>query len=916
VVIGRSDERRAIVAFLEGAEAGPVALVLEGEPGIGKTTLFLDAVEQAELRNVRALVARPAETESGLPFSVLADLFDPMLLDADGELPEPQMRSLRAALLRETISSPVDRSALCAGALALVRRSTRDRGLLVAIDDAQWIDPDSAGVIAFLIRRLTAEPVGALFARRSDPSSFLARDLEDAIGRLPGRSLALPPVSEEDIGSILIEQLGAAVPRAEIRQIHQLSAGNPFYALELARAIRRGDDRPTGMAIPIPRSLREDLVRQRLDFLSDDTRQVLVAAAALARPTTTLLKTIVGGDVDEALEPASRAGVVKVTTEAVTFTHPLFRSALYADTSRAERHRLHAAIAEIVRDPEERARHLGLSADGPDRVIAGSIEEGADHARERGALSSAADLYAHSVRLTPPEDLEGIARRSRAAGEVRSRIGDPVGGIGDVRRAVDLTGPGAARAAALESLGSLERESGRLVEARRHLEEALIGSGDDRTLRCRIHAALSRTLLEIGDLDGARTSGAQAAELAAGLDDPVASRADGAWLAVSLASGDLSPLEPIRSRWEGSDSRWDARVEVGLGRVLTWIGELEAARGILEDLQTAAIAHGDEIARRSILTDLADVDRRRGRWVEGLERITEADRIASDAGTPPSDPGLRIWMEAALGREVADADVDGEPPGSVDTSGLLEVRTLAAWGMLALSRGDPSEAHRYLAPACERFLSVGIQEPGWEPFHGDAVEAFLADGDHRSAEGLTAWLEDRADALDRTETRALADRCRGLVSAARGDREDADLRFRRAVDGHAIAGARYELARTLLVQGSWLRRTGRKRDARDALDRASTWFRELGAPLWADRAKAETMRIGGRRPSKGALTEAERRVARLAAAGRSNREIADTLVTSVRTVEGHLSSAYAKLGVRNRTELALFFDGEDAASRG
>ena len=909
VVIGRSDERRAIIAFLEGAKAGPIALVLEGEPGIGKTTLFLDAVAEAKGLNIRALVARPAETETDLPFSALTDLLDPTLPDAETELAEPQLRSLRAALLRETITSPVDRSALCAGALSVLRASASDQAVLIAIDDVQWIDRDSAAVIAFAIRRLTSEPIGLLVARRS--TSVLPRDLEEAIGRLGGRSLALAPLSEDDIGSILSEHLGAPLPRTEIRQIHQLSAGNPFYALELARAIRRGDDRPTGMSIPIPRGLREDLVRQRLGDLSDDTRKTLVTAAALARPTTTLLSRILGEDVDEALEPASRVGVVKVTTGAVTFTHPLFRSALYADTSRPERHRMHAAIAEIVQDPEERAHHLALSADGPDPVVAGSIEEGAGHARNRGALGSAVALFGHAVRLTPPEDLESIARRSRASGEARSRIGDPLGGIGDVRRAVDLSTPGPSRAAALESLGSLERESQRLVEARRHLEEALEGSGDDRTLRCRTRAKLSGTLLEMGELDAARVSAAEAAELAVGLPEPAASGADGAWLAVSVLSGDLSPLVPIRDRWEGTDPNWGTRVEVGLGRVLSWVGELDTARRILDDLHTAAAAHGDEVARRSLLTDLADVDRRQERWVEGLERITEADRIALDAGVPPTDPGLRTWLEAALGQIVADRGHERIGPSTA--SRLLGIRTLTAHGMLALSRGDPSEAHRYLAPAWERFRSVGILEPGWEPFHGDAVEAFLSKGEVGKAEALTSWLEGRAEALDRPATRAIAARCRGLVSDARSDHAAADQGYRRALEAHASAGGRYEFARTLLAQGSWFRREGRKRDARETLQRAATWFRELGARFWAERTEREAARIGGRRPSRGTLTEAERRVARLAAAGRSNKEIADTLFLSVRTVEGQLSNTYAKLGVRNRTELSLFFDREDEA---
>jgi DNA-binding CsgD family transcriptional regulator len=342
-----------------------------------------------------------------------------------------------------------------------------------------------------------------------------------------------------------------------------------------------------------------------------------------------------------------------------------------------------------------------------------------------------------------------------------------------------------------------------------------------------------------------------------------------------------------------------------------WIGELDEARVYLGEMLASAIEFGDEAARRWLLADLADADRRQGRWKDGLARVRDAQHLAEEMDEPARDLGLLAWLEGGLGHE-DDAEEHAHMAVRLGEVFVLgRVRGLAALGTLSLARGDPESAHRYLSPAAATFFEMGILEPGWEPFLPDAVEASLGAGDRDMAEHVTAWLEERASSLDRPSLHGDALRSRALLLSAERAHDPAELAAASAVTYHLDGPSTYDLARTHLAHGAIHRRAGRKREARASFDRAHALFSALGAVRWIARTAAESDRIGGRRPSGSTLTDAEVRVARLAVAGRSNREIADSLFTSVRTVEGHLSHVYAKLGIRSRTELAIFFEERD-----
>jgi DNA-binding CsgD family transcriptional regulator len=914
VVVGRETERQRLALFVEALGGGPSVLMLEGEPGIGKTTLWLDTVECARSRDVRVLATRPAEPDAELSFSALTDLLEPVLSQDEAYLPEPQGRAIRVALLRQSSSRPADRRALCAGVLTVLRQVTAAGPVLLAIDDAQWLDPDSAGVLEFSLRRLVAEPLGVLIARRPPPDDRLPADLRDAMVHLPSGSLLIEPLSIEATSLLIAEHLGVEPRREALKEIHHLSGGNPFFALELSRAISRDEERPTGLSIPIPRALREDLVRQRVGTLEQEERDVLIAAAAIARPTPDLLSRVLALDVEDVLESATRAGLLRVSSAGVTFNHPLYRSAVYADASRSTRHRIHARIATAVGDPEERARHLSLSADTADRVVAAAIESGAEAATRQGALGSAADLMGHAARLTPDEDRDALVRRLRIAGECRFQAGSAIAGMSDVRRAIDAAGQGEGRAVALSSLASMEWESLHLLEARQHFEDALDETGTDPGLACTIHSGLFWTLYDLGELNDADAHADRALQLASGGEPAVEARGFDAAMTAAVLRGER-PAVPKQERSgraapnEGLTS-WERR-RIGLGRQLVWIGELDEARAHLDAMLASAIEFGDEAARRWLLADLADADRRQGRWQDGLARAREAQRLAEDMDEPARDLGLLAWLEGGLGHE-DEAERHAQMAVKLgDVFVLGRVRGLAALGTLYLARGDAESAHKYLSPAASRFFEMGIREPGWEPFLPDAVEAALGAGDRDLAEQATAWLEERASSLDRPSLQGDALRSRGLLLSAERAHDPAELAVASAVDRHMEGASTYELARTHLAHGAIRRRAGRKREARASFDRAHSLFSALGAVRWVARTAAESDRIGGRRPSGNTLTDAELRVARLAAAGRSNREIADSLFASVRTVEGHLSHVYAKLEIRSRTELAIFFDERD-----
>jgi DNA-binding CsgD family transcriptional regulator len=333
-------------------------------------------------------------------------------------------------------------------------------------------------------------------------------------------------------------------------------------------------------------------------------------------------------------------------------------------------------------------------------------------------------------------------------------------------------------------------------------------------------------------------------------------------------------------------------------------------RGSRED----AVARSDEGSAPMVLAQLALADYLTGRWDEAAQVAEEASELALQTGQRPMHAyslATRALVRASLGLE-AEARADAQQALEFAAErGMAAARIHSVWalGGLELSLDRPEEAAQLLAPERERLLAAGVGEPGTIRFVPDEIEALAALGRTDEARAPLDWLEERGSALDRPSALAAAARCRGLLAAASGDRDAALAAFERALAEHARVGNPFERARTLLVFGATQRRTKKKADARKTIGEALAVFEQLGAGLWAGKARAELASIGGRAASNDELTPAEERVAALVAEGRTNREVAAVLYVTEHTVERHLSRIYRKLGVRSRAELAHRFHG-------
>ena len=434
-VIGRSQELDALDGFLSALAGGPSGCVLDGAPGVGKTTLWLAGVEAARRRGYRVLTTRPAEAEARFAFAGLGDLLDPELEELLEALPPPQADALRVALLleRPDAAAPDERTVAVA-LLGSLRLLAAERPLVLAVDDLQWLDSGSALVLSFAWRRIRDEKVGLLAARRSG-EPVPAALVDERLVRLDVRPLSLGAVHR-----LLRSRIELSLPRPTLRRIYDVAAGNAFFALELGRALERVGAVPApGEALPVPDELQE-LVRDRIDALPADTRTALGAAAALAHPTRPLLAA--AGHGDTALDPAFAAHVLELDGDGIRFTHPLLASAAYVDLDPESRRRLHASLAELVGDDEERARHRALATDRPDSDVAAELERAADHARRRGASSAAAELGERALHLTPESDHAAIHRRRITAALYSFDSGDPERAVMLLEEALAARPPG------------------------------------------------------------------------------------------------------------------------------------------------------------------------------------------------------------------------------------------------------------------------------------------------------------------------------------------------------------------------------------------------------------------------------------------------------------------------------------------
>jgi DNA-binding CsgD family transcriptional regulator len=906
-LLGRAHELEEIDLLLDAVASGLRSLALTGPAGIGKTTVWQEACRRAAARGYRVLAAEPARAERSLSYAGMSDLLAELPKDLYESLAPLQRHALEVAVLgAEPDPELLGPRGMAAGCLAALRLLATEGPVLLAVDDAQWLDTETAESLAFAIRRLGQTPVGVLVSVRIDqdrPATF-----ETALPIDRRRDVLLGPLSLAVLEGIIKREIRQSLARPTLVRVAGMCQGNPFYAVEIARELARVGIPKGAAPLPVPSEL-QGLLRSRMSRLPAETREALLVAACASQPTTAFVDL-------ESIGPAEEAGIVAVADDGrVRFTHPLLAAAVVASSSRARRRAVHLRLAETLDDAEERARHLASAATGPDERVAASLDEAAARVAARGG-ASAVDLGRQAIELTDPRDTEHLRRRvlcfAHYARFTSTHVPDL---ISRVEEALVDCPPGDMRAELLlarQNLAWVEGDSSSAFEA---TMEA-VATATDRCVRARAHLAVVWSD-ESNPLRGLEHLEAALRLLDEGTEPLLYSTALMHHAYVRLIAGLGRDDEAVRRGREieaaAAGPGWWERSPVPI--IWPLLGDrLTEALHVHQDCLSWARRVGDAGLEHSMLSFLSQIELLRGdyaaaaHWCAELAELAEQNgaetwrrRVLVDEGTLDAHAG-RLATAQAKGEEALDlAQQDGRSPGA-------ELAPRQLLGLVALCRRDYPAVAGHLLLAASILSDLGQREPAQWRFQPDLVEALLASGDLDEAEEAVRALEARSVAIPRPWTAAVSVRCRGQLWAARGELDQAADSLARALARHGDLEMPYELGRTLLAQGQVLRRRSERRAARTALERAIEVFEGAGSIVWADRAREELKRVPVRRRRE-ELTATEDTVARLAVAGLTNKQIAERAFLSPKTVEGNLTRIYLKLGVHSRAELVRAFAG-------
>jgi DNA-binding CsgD family transcriptional regulator len=897
-IVGREAELASLDAYIGEVEGGAADLVLEGEAGIGKTTLWGAGVERARARGLTVLSSRPAEAERGLGNVGLGDLLEGIVDDVLPELLTPRRRALQVALLREEASGdPVDRRTLAVAVHDALRLLSERGPTLIAVDDVQWLDPSSSRALGFAIRRLDASPLILLLARRPVEGACPS-ELERALDADRVRRLMVGPLSVGALHRFLHDRLRKSFPRQTLLRVHERSGGNPFFALELARVLPADVD-PV-QPLPVPETL-EEVVGARISALPAAARDALALAAAVGTASVSLLER--AGVAPDALDVAVAARVIEREDGMIRFSHPLLSSVLYDGLGEGRR-AVHARIAELVADPVLRARHVALSTDTPDSDVARLLDDAATLASDRGASAATAELAEQALRLTPPDLVD--ARRRRALAAAYAHLA-----AGEWTRARSLTTDllagtrGPLRAEALVLLAEFRHDNLAVPVLEEALRHAVSSPRLQALIQIRLAAAERFRKGFAGALEGTRAALVLADRIG---DDGLRFKALAqlSWLGGMVGDAE-APAYRARAL-EVATASGDARL-LREANALAWrmfidSSGTEAARVTLEQ-EHRRWQERDELFDAQVVWELSWLELWAGRWERAAAHAARARDIGLQYGVEKNQDYIpSAWVALHRGQlELARQEADRGLKLCEEQIGLSPPLLQAVPGLVALWGGDAAAGADCLERADRQAQVLGWGSPDARPWTADYAEALLELGRVDEAVRVVDRWEADATRLGRDRVLAHVTRCRGLVAAARGAVDEATSLLELAVARHHEVGDVFGGARALLALGMILRRARQKRAARDAIGAALGDFEDLGAATWVERARDELGRIGGRTREEG-LTAAERRVAALVAAGRTNREVAEQLFLGERTVAGHLTRVYAKLGVRSRTELA------------
>ena len=898
-LLGRERQREVLGRLLDGVRGGRGGvLVVRGEAGVGKTALLEYAVEAG--REFRIARTFGVEAEMELPFAAVQQVCSPFF-ELMERLPQPQHGALGVAFGLSQGPTP-DRFLVGLAVLGLLAEAADENPLVCVVDDAQWLDSASARTLAFVARRLLAEKIALVFA---------TRELGDALVGLP--ELHVEPLGRRDARALLKSVLPARLDERVLDRIVVETRGNPLALLELPRGLT-----PTQLAggfglpaaVPMSANIEQSFARRLANLPGDARRLLLLAAADPVGDMALVWRAAQELGIPESVAETVEAEGLLELDGRVVFRHPLVRSAVYRAAGLKERRAIHRALAEATDpevDPDRHAWHRAQAASTPDEDVAADLERSAGRAQARGGLAAGAAFLERAAALTPEpthraQRLLAAAGAKRDAGDLEAAL-ELLAGIEDgvldelgrarvdllraqialeQRRAADAgrlflsvasrlepLDPGLARETYLEALGgamaSDAEVAGGAAAVAAASRTAPPGAAPPRTVDVLLDAFAIR--LTDGFAAAAPTFG-RALELLLALD--LVHQDVGQWLSVS--SGRNSNIVALEM-WDDEALHLFAARQVQVARdrgalvhlhfALSFLarsqmlaGELTAARLMIDEARLIAEATGN----RALVNAPVILAAWRGQEPQASELI---EASSDEAAT-------RRWISNNYARSVL-----------YNGLGRHDAARDAAWEAF---QPDPIGYGTWLLP--------------------ELAEAASRTGDRALLESCLEWLSERTRVISSHWASGIEARVRALLSEG----EVADVLYRQSIEHLSGPRVRLELARTHLLYGEWLRRERRRVDARTHLRTALEAFTSMGAGAFARRTERELLATGERARKRTVdtldqLTPQETQIARLAASGNTNREIAAQLFISASTVEYHLRKAFRKLGVKSRTQL-------------
>jgi ATP/maltotriose-dependent transcriptional regulator MalT len=917
-IVGRDAELEAIDRLL-AADARPRALLLSGEPGMGKTLLWREAIERARQREHRVLQAQASEAESSLTFlaihDLLADIGDAPL----AALPQPQRRSLDIALRRAPPGdAAVDQGAVTIALLAIIRQLAAERPVLVGLDDIQWLDRSSDAALGGALRRLTSEPVRIIATRRSGPGGGAVSSMQRAVDEI-AEGIEVGPLPLGALRRLIRSRVGLSLARPALVRLHDATGGNPYFALEVARALDSDPSSSASLDDVIPADLRALLAR-RLDALPEATRRAVTAIAIGSDTTDRELCRVLDvaeHELEERLEPARRDGLLARHDDRLRLAHPLLASVARAEAAPGVRRELHRRFAAVSQDPEGAALHLALAATAPDDAVAAGLEEAAAAASARGATMAALDLYDRAISLSTEADGDALARRQVRRAEARFVAGDTTLAHRELAAILPALVDPDLRLETSLLLATIVWFDGASHDAVQIAESAL-ATTEDPSWRARFHSRLAWMYEE--NVDRATDHARKALELL----DPDAEPALYAFALLNAAEGDLQRgrIADHSAIARGHELQQDPRIwefSTLPANWAKWMDDFDRARALAHQYLDRSRDTGDDSSVAQMLGFLAELEC----WTGDLDL---ALRYAEDSIETAEETEQVVYLSAGLARRglirayrgnVDGARTDGKRAlelAETTESPQLTALALGLLGFVDLTVGDSQAVVTADGRALQMLDAIGDRtQPGFR-FHADFAEALIGLGRVDEAGAMIDRLEARGGLGPVPWARLVAARCRALLAAARGDVGLALELADRALELAGRSQMPFEVARTNLAAGQIRRRAGRRRAALDALEAARDGFERFGATQWTARAAADIARLGLQRSTSTELTPSELRIAQLAASGMTNREVAAKLFISAKTVEANLARAYSKLGIRSRAELGRVVARHDVST--